>query len=378
MKWFSTKDDKKTLDFLLQHKATRLHISELAIEKAKTMIAQMIAKSEIQVYRNKKGKIVQTVDDVYYKLNVKPNDNYVASDFWFEVLDKMFDEDEALVVILNNKMYLADSYQKSEDVLYPKYYSDVVVDGYRLEKEFNTNEVMLFPNQNKKIRKLIRAFNRGYAEMLDIALKSYKRTNLMKYSLDIDTLPDIYDKETKKPITDNDYSEKIKKQLDSEELEVILAGRGINLNELGSASGGKNADDLAKITEQIFRVTAWAFNIPENVFLGKLTEKSNAVNDMITFAISPICEVWNDVFNSTIPTIEEYKRGEKILINQTRFKHVDILDASYNADKLFAQGFTHDEISKFLGLEPTGEAWANKRFVTKNYSEVLEKGGSNE
>ena len=72
---------------------TELQISKLAIEKAVSMIAKAVAKSEFVVQR-KNGRVK---DDIYYMLNVKANENETATDFWIEAVKKLLLETECVI-----------------------------------------------------------------------------------------------------------------------------------------------------------------------------------------------------------------------------------------------------------------------------------------
>ena len=43
-----------------------------------------------------------------------------------------------------------------------------------------------------------------------------------------------------------------------------------------------------------------AFDIPEAVFNGNITEKSDATNEFITYAVGPVAEVLNDTLTAYI------------------------------------------------------------------------------
>lgn len=60
----------------------KLQFSKLAIHKAEGMIAHAVAKSEFVVQR-KEGRVK---DHLYWLLNIRPNKNETATDFWIDVI----------------------------------------------------------------------------------------------------------------------------------------------------------------------------------------------------------------------------------------------------------------------------------------------------
>ena len=62
-------------------------------------------------------------------------------------------------------------------------------------------------------------------------------------------------------------------------------------------------------------------------------------------------------------------------------KHLDILESATSMDKLFSNGYSHNEINEFIGLPKIDEEWAGKHYITKNYQNAeiaLEGGDGNE
>ena len=107
---------------------TKVQLAVMAQEKAAGMIAKAIAKSEIVLT---KGEI-RRKDEAYYRLNIRPNDNETATDFWFNVARELVSTGDCVVVRMQNgKYYRANSYQMDDYVLFGKTYSHIVLtDGY--------------------------------------------------------------------------------------------------------------------------------------------------------------------------------------------------------------------------------------------------------
>lgn len=117
---------------------------------------------------------------------------------------------------------------------------------------------------------------------------------------------------------------------------------------------------------------AMSFNIPLDLFYGNKTDKSTSTNDFFSFAILPHLQIFEDSLNSKLISKEEYLKGERIKINKFNMKYFDILESAPSIDKLFSDGYSHNEINNFVGLPKVDEKWADKHFITKNY-EVAEK-----
>ncbi len=386
--WLHKKNDTTIVDLsalVMESKANYLFICELAIDKAIEMIAKMIAKSEIKVYRlNEDDRIVETKNDLYYRLNVRPNDNQTGTDFWKKAIKKLLKEGESLIIAdtfsfggNDAKLYIADSFTESDEVLYQRKYTNVIIDNYLMRKTFNGDHVLHLKNRNRKIVACMNQFNKAYGDLLTTAFRSYKMSNVSKYKMD--TNGGSFQLKTKegKVITANEYTKQIADRIASEELEVIFSPQQMQMDRIDTGNP-KSTTDLQTITSHIFEMVAFVFDIPIDVFMGKTTEKSNAMNDFITFAVSDIAEIINDSLNAKWVSRDEYLRGEKIEIDQSSFKHVDILDVATNLDKLYSNGFSHNDLRSFVGLPRLDEDWADEHNVTKNYAPIKKGGESDE
>ena len=130
-------------------------------------------------------------------------------------------------------------------------------------------------------------------------------------------------------------------------------------------------EDIAKMAKEIFTECAFAFDIPKAVFLGEITEKADSTNEFITYAVSWVVEVINDSLNAKLVGEKDFLEGERIWIDISGYKHVDIIESAGNLDKLRAIGFNFDEIRTMIGWEELGTEFSTERVVTKNYTNDL-------
>ena len=83
-----------------------------------------------------------------------------------------------------------------------------------------------------------------------------------------------------------------------------------------------------------------------------------------------------DGFNKTLVGKKSYLNGEYIKFNILSISHKDLIDKASGWDKLISNGFSFNQLSKFLGLPTINQKWANKHYITKNYANV--EGGEEE
>ena len=102
-----------------------LGLSIFAADVAQNLICGLISKTEFKTYSKN-----EEIRDVEWNLwNLSPNPNQSAADFKSSIVRKMLNNNECLVVDLGGSLYIADSFQKSNDIIRPMTFSNVTLKG---------------------------------------------------------------------------------------------------------------------------------------------------------------------------------------------------------------------------------------------------------
>lgn len=385
MGFFKTTKEEEFLDFIIGTKAKELKVKEMAIERCKDLIARTIAKSEFKIY-SKKEDIKKRL---YYRLNVRPNPNEDATSFFYRVVSKLLEKGEALIIPLEKEgqlisdLFVADNWDTTKVIMYSKNYknieiSDLEGNSMKLKGVFSADDLIHLTLGDSKIKQTIDAYFKEYSELVNISSLNYKRSNVFKWLFKIPGgQPSIKDPKTNEVISYEDYKEMVLGNLFKDEETIVMLSEQFDISLLNEGKG-KPSDDLKNLLTSGEESIAKGFNIPLDLYNGKITEKSNAINDFITFAVMPIIEIIEDGMNSKLIEEKDYLDGEKIKINKLRFKHYDIMDIATSIDKLMSNGFKLNEVFDILDLPKDKEdKMADKRRYTKNYatSEEIAKGG---
>lgn len=350
----------------------KLNLSKLAIEKAIMMIAKAIAKSDILIQTESKEKNKQE-----YRLNIQPNDHECGTVFWTEVVRKLLTIQEALIIPLGGKYYLASAWQVSNNVLTERNYSDITLTcagyNYSIYKKFRSSEVIHLKYDNARIRLYLQNVVGQYDRTLDAVNAMMRMSSMPRFKLKLGTSALSFREKqadgTDKIMTKDQYVKKIKNLLESDELVVLTESDNVSVNQLQVNTAVK-AEELAKTALQINNEVANAFDIPEAVFNGNITEKSDATNEFITYAVGPVAEVINDTLTAYIVGEADFcAKDEKVMVWLARFKHVDVVDSAVNLDKLRGIGFNYDEIREMVGYPLLNTEFSQARALTKNYGE---------
>lgn len=370
---FLTQNKKGELQDLLDVisvdvEALNYHV--VAMEKAEGMISKAIAKSEIVISDGHD----QVHDDTYYRLNVQPNDAQCGTDFWGSVSKRLLKEGECLVVIVGGKLYVATNWTMNNLVLLPKTYTGVSItdgtDEISLNRGFSADEVLHIKYDNRKIRAYMARSMKKYDDALSAATEMVKIAATAKFKWKLDANLSFRERKadgTEKLLTADNVADKLKRQLEDKGIQIIREQTGTSL-EYMSIDSKVTASDMRTIAEAIDEETAKAYDIPLSVFNGNVTEKSDATNEFITFAVQPIAEAITDAMNAKLIGQDAYVRGERAYIWLARFKHADLLDAANSLDKLRGIGFNLDEIREAVGYPALNTDFSTSRALTKNYA----------
>lgn len=348
----------------------KLNLSKLAIEKAIMMIAKAIAKSDILIQTESKEK-----NKKEYRLNVQPNDHECGTVFWTEVVKQLLTEQEALIIPLNGKYYRATSWSQTNEVTLKRNYKDVMLscggENFTSFSTFQSDEVIHLRYDNARIRLYLQNVVGQFDKTMDSINAMMQLSSQPRFKLKLGTNALSFREKqadgTDKVMTKDQYVLKIKKLLTSDALEVLTEQENASVEQLQINTAVK-AEELAKMALQINNEVANAFDIPEAVFNGNITEKSDATNEFITYAVSPVAEVINDTLTAYVVGEDDYcSKNEKVMVWLARFKHVDVVDSAVNLDKLRGIGFHLDEIREMVGYPLLNTEFSTERALTKNY-----------
>lgn len=335
---------------------------ELALHIAISYIANTLSKCEIKTFENGEEK----KDLLYYLLNVSPNQNQNSSQFINQVLEKFFYNNEALVVMHNDMLYCADSFDVDDSNPLKEFvYSNVILNCQQIKRKFRSSEVFHFKLDNKDVKKLVDMLYAQYGEVIALALQSFKATNGRKYKL----LLERY--QAGDPAFAKVFEEVIKEQLKTfleHDNSVYPQFKGFDLQEFESKAGRADTGDIIAMRKEIFETTAQAFKIPLTMMYGNITNLNEVVKVYLSVCIDPIADMMSEELTRKRYTFEEWKRGCYVEVDTSCINYIDILEAAADIDKAIASGVASiDEIRPRVRLKPLNTDFSTSHFMTKNY-----------
>lgn len=348
--------------------AVETYYKEFAISICIDLIANTLSKCEFQTFKN--GQSVR--GENYYLMNVQPNQNQNATEFIYDFVSKFFYDNEVLLVMLNDQLYLADSFEVTEFALYENIYKSIYIKEYKLERTFRESEVIHLKLRDKRIIDAIDSLYASYGKLLSSAMNYYRRKNNKRYLMKMDHIR-AQDEETQEEL-DALIEAQLKNWFDpSKEGVAFQLQDGMELEDMSDAKDGKesNSRDISNIVHDVFDFVSMAFHVPKSLLKGDLADIEKQVDSFIMFAISPLAELVSDEFNRKIYSKQDILNRTYLKVDTSKIKLIDLTQLATALDKLFSiGGITINGVLERLGENPIDEDYANERFVTKNYQKA--------
>lgn len=343
--------------------AATTYFKAIALATAISYKANALAMCLFRVYE--KGKEVN--DDLWYRLNVDPNDNQNAAQFWCELVERLCMRGDALVVPVGDRFYVADSYSREEHPLEQDIFSGIVIGSANLIKKYRASECMFFKLADKNISSYVESMLDSYSTLMAAAMATYKATCGQKYKL-------VMERGRTGSLKDEDEIEAMLKRnlttfIDNANA-VYFEAKGSRLEPV-KAENTVEPTDISDLRKEIYDSAAVAFKVPKSIMYGDMTNMGDLVNTMLTFSVDPEAKMISDEVTRKNFKPDEIMAGSKVKVDTTTIKHIDIFDAAASASQLVSYGvFTINDVLKALGYEPVGDDLANKRLITKNLGAV--------
>jgi len=362
---FFNKNDTFYNTYSAEITAKEIFYKELAIATAINIIAKLIVNSEFRTYKDKKEIFQYT----YYRFNVEPNQNQNSSEFWSDLIMKLFYDNEALIIKENGMYYIADYFTKNDRTLYQTFFTNVSIGSLNFNKTYYMEDVFYFRLNNSKIKQLLDGLYNSYGTLIAQCISDYRKSRGIRGKVKLNTTWSQKFEDQEK------LQEAIRKKFRSyfsSDNSVIPMEEGFDFVE-SERKSSTSSEDVNKIVDGIFDIVAIAFNIPKGIIKGELSEISEETKNLLTITIKPTAKLIENEINRKLYGELAYIKGSKLKVDISKIEYHNLFDISGKVDVLKRNGFSHNDILRALDEELIDEEWANERYITKNYEK--QKGG---
>ncbi|WP_347320854.1 phage portal protein [Rossellomorea sp. RS05] len=381
--WFSSwfKDSSTiALDADFFELAAKVHYKRLAIDTCTNIIASALSRCEFTTFN--KGK--ETKGSLHYTLNVAPNQNQNATEFFHSVVTHLINDNECLVLQQGEELIIADSFARTVYAVKPNSYKNVQVGDFKFDKTFYEEDVFYFKLNDHNIIKVIDSLYEDYGKLLASGINYYKRKNNKRYAMKGDYLRGLTEKEQEE--TNALLEAQLKDWFNPDkEGSAFHFSKDLTMEDMsdGQKSTGNfgTSRDIRDLVNDVTDFVAMSLHVPRGIIKGDVSDIEKQIDSFLMFCILPLVKLIQTELNRKFYDKEQFLERSYIKVDTSQIKVVDIVQLANAVDKLFAVGgLCIDDILELLGKEPLNTPWSKKRFVTKNYqdAENLEGGEENE
>lgn len=357
-----------------------VQMRKLAMAACINMTGNALALSVFRTYAD--GKEVQGED--FYTLNVRPNPNQSAAEFWRAVVAKMMLDGEALVVSQKSggreALWLADGFGLVNDSapFAANRWQVSGINGRTLNRVYAERDVLHFKLGTMDVQAPLAALSNSYAKLMDSVQKDMRWRLGKHYKAKIGRMAQGTE----------DFNSKFRQMLDKQirpaltnDITVLPEFEGYEYTDLNNerASTGKMSDlgrEYRALCNDILEMTAIAYAMPPVLLLGKVADSKDAFARWMTEAIDPLAETIADEINHKTFGAVAYLGGKKLVVDTSGIQHFDIFSNADHIAKLVGSGWSYNDILRIIGGAELDEDWAKQHFFTKNNENVSAlKGG---
>ncbi|WP_411736088.1 phage portal protein [Paenibacillus sp. M2] len=346
---------------VLYDSSNRSYLKRIALETCINFVGRTMSLSEFRIMKDDK----RIHDDWDYLLNVRPNTDQSAAEFWQQFTHTLIEENEVLVILSdNNDLLIADTFSREEYAVYPDIFEDVTVKDFTFKRKFRMDEVLYLTYNNEKLTKFMDGIFEDYADLFGRMLETQKMSNQIRGTVGVDATQSL-DEKTRGRL--QEFIDKLFTSFKTNVVALVPKLKGFEYTEVNDGSNnGKSVEELAKIKRDLINDVANILGIPNSLVHGDMAEYDTAVKAYISFCISPLTKKFHDEVNAKLMSKEEYLAGKRIEVHG--IADMNPLELADAIDKLRASGtFNGNDIRKMVGSEPVDNPALDEYVLTKNY-----------
>ncbi|PKR82570.1 phage portal protein [Heyndrickxia camelliae] len=357
---------------LTEETSQRAYLKKIALETCINFIGRTISQSDFRFMKNGKRQL----DDWHYLLNVRPNTDQSAADFWQKFVYELINENEVLVVLTdNNDLLIADDFTRNEYAVYPDIFTEVVVKDYTFKRSFKMDEVIYLTYNSEKLSKFMEGMFDDYASLYNRMIETMMLSNQVRGIVEVDSTQSLDKEKTSKlqKFIDDLYNS-FRKNV----VALVPKLKGFNYTEVSKGdANGKSIDEIIKLKKSLIDDVADILGIPKALVHGDLSDYETSIKAYVKFCIGPLVKKISDELNTKLLDKKDYLNGSRIDVKGVTEK--DLIENAEAVDKLVASGaFTRNEVRELFGAEHSDDPELDKFVITKNYQSAGSvEGGDN-
>lgn len=318
-----------------------------------------------------------------YKLNVRPNGQESASIFWHKFFVKLIKDNEVLVILRNDELLIADSFDKdTTSNIYKTVFQNVVINEYGfVNKNFKFDDVIYLKYSDIGVDDFSNQLFNDYGNLFDKAYSSALRNNQVRASLKIEQTGSYNTQKDAEGKTVNDrmqeYSQKLFKSFKNDSVAIVPLSKGMDYEEYTNKIGATNQSiyELNDVKKSLIDDLANAVGIPTALLYGEKSDLDSNTEAYRELCIKPLINKLQDELMLKVIPKEQYLNGTRLKVKNVLPQ--DPFKLATQIDKVISSGFYQpNEAREMFEIARSDDPAMDKHYITKNYEST--EGGDSE
>ena len=366
-------------DNAISELSKNLSLKSTALQVCALYIARNVSKAHF---------ILKTEDEEKKKfwsflLNVQPNPNQTASEFFADIAKKLVIDGEVLIINHKKNLYIPDNFSLEKRDLKGNIYRVRSIQNNSVDIACKPDNYIYLKNENDSLQSYSEELWKDYGELLGRLINRQKTANQVRFTL---SLPRDKVREKAQELADGAirtgktnqqrFFDRVVKRIKHDSVVAIPLNDINSYQEYSNKFSSKASfiGDINDTKNMYIDDVAKMLGLPVALLRGDNADNLKNYEQAVETAFEPITRKIVDGLTNAIFTQDEYVKGDRIKVVGLRRR--DLFDIATNGDKLISSGLANpDEIREELGLAPLPNGLGQIYYITKNYQQMTEKGG---
>ncbi|QQM60574.1 phage portal protein [Lactiplantibacillus plantarum] len=352
---------------LFQDIKNRAYLKRMAIDTVINYVGRAVSQSEFRVMN--KGLPVK--DAMYYKLNVRPNTDESASDFWQHFIYQLIYYNEVLVIQDDDSdLLIADDFSRHEYTVYEDIFDNVTVKEYTFKRSFPMSDVIYLRYSNEQLEHYLTGLWGDYGELFGRMYELELRNNQIRATVKADLTAGVNDGKANKL---QKFIDKIFQSFSKNSVALVPITNGFEYNEVSNGVGkNQTFDESNGVLLAFIDHVARLVGVPPALIHGETAESGENQKMFNKQCLSSLLNKIQSELNAKSFSQRDYlKNGKQVEV--IGINRPTLIELAEQIDKLGSSGMvTQNEVRSAVGLPPREDG--DQIVMTKNYTT---KGGDN-
>lgn len=352
---------------LFQDIKNRAYLKRMAIDTVINYVGRAVSQSEFRVMN--KGLPVK--DAMYYKLNVRPNTDESASDFWQHFIYQLIYYNEVLVIQDDDgDLLIADDFSRHEYAVCEDVFDNVTVKEYTFKRFFPMSDVIYLRYSNDQLEHYLTGLWGDYGELFGRMYELELRNNQIRATVKADLTAGVNDGKANKL---QKFIDKIFQSFSKNSVALVPITNGFEYNEVSNGVGkNQTFDESNGVLLAFIDHVARLVGVPPALIHGETAESGENQKLFNKQCLSSLLNKIQSELNAKSFSQRDYlKNGKQVEV--IGINRPTLIELAEQIDKLGSSGMvTQNEVRSAVGLPPREDG--DQIVMTKNYTM---KGGDN-